>query len=78
MELFGTFVRETINIGCYGMILIAVYKLFGVASDLAEIKELLKRGHTFAAAPRSANESRGDDAYAADLLKTLRPETSRE
>lgn len=42
MNAFAAIVGGLLSIFVYGMLFAAVYKLFTIATDLAEIKELLK------------------------------------
>ena len=74
MELAGTFVREIITLAGYALLFAAVYKLFHIATDLAEIKELLKRGHALSShsAAHAVDEFTGEEAYAEQLLKSIR------
>ena len=43
MEGFQVVIGGVITFVVYGMLLFGVYKLFMISSDLAEIKELLKK-----------------------------------
>ena len=71
MDLAGTFVREIITIAGYVMVFAAVCKLFQIATDLGEIKDLLKRRHPLVSPSQGVDELTGEEAYAEQLLKSI-------
>ena len=78
MDLAGTFVREIITIAGYVMVFAAVCKLFQIATDLGEIKDLLKRRYPVVSPARGVDELAGEEAYAERLLKSIPPGSRRD
>ncbi len=72
MDLAGTFIREVITLAGYVMVFAAVYKIVQIATDLGEIKDLLRRGQTLASVTQGTDGLADEEAYAAKLLKSVR------
>jgi hypothetical protein len=80
--ILGAILGEVLSVITYTMVVAGVYKLFQIASELAEIKNLLKGGAQLtspssAAVTPYAEIEASDDAsdYAAKLLRSINAES---
>jgi hypothetical protein len=82
VDLVDIFVREIMAIVGYSLLIAGVYKLFQIATELGEIKQLLRKARTVSPALSSvesplADLHASDDAseYAAKLLRAVNAES---
>jgi hypothetical protein len=88
VDLTGTFVGGVISIIGYVLLFVGVYKIFQIAGDVSEIKELLKSGRRTAVPAEATHMPAGADystalaedpadAYAENLLRAVSAESQR-
>ena len=79
MEIVGPFIQELLAIAGYALVFAGVYKLFQVAGDIREIKDVIKNAQrsgshfsTAALAPGETDNSLDSaNSYAESLLRAV-------